>query len=50
MECSRPASDTLDALESLPGESAKARATPVSDTPGRMPLRRVADVQAPAST
>lgn len=50
MECSRPASDTLDALELLPGEAAKARATPASGTPGGMPQRRGAAIWAPAST
>lgn len=50
MECSRPASDTLDALELLPGEAAKERAAPASGTPECMSQRRAADVWAPTST
>ena len=50
MECSRPASDTLDAVELLPGDAAKARAASASGTPGCMPQRRGAALWAPAST
>ena len=50
MECSRPSSDTLDAVELLPGDAAKVRAASVSGTPGCMPQRRSAALWAPAST